>query len=136
MLRRWRTEIVAFAVAIALGVGVALVFGVGRASEEGRVRDVATFYLDAFAEGSPEGVCSAVSPLARASYAFSSTDCESSAKTAIAKVPHKQRVALHKAKITVVSVNDAEAEVQFSPKLSGTGDMHLVKRNDTWFVNP
>ena len=42
MLRRWRAELIAFAVAIALGVGVALVLGIGRTSEEDKVGDVAT----------------------------------------------------------------------------------------------
>lgn len=136
MLRRWRTELIAFAVALALGVGVAVVFGVGRTSEEDRVRDAAARYLDAFATGDPVAVCGAISPVARVQLEFSSTDCASSAKTAILKVPAKERTALRDPSITVESVKGSEASVKFSPELNGSGDMHLVKRNDTWFVNP
>ena len=136
MLRRWRAELIAFAVAIALGVGVALVLGVGRTSEQDKVKDAASAYLAAFADNDPVALCSAISPVARVQLEFSSTDCATSARTAIAKVPAKDRAALRDPSITVASVSDAEARVQFSPKLSGTGDMHLVKRNDTWFVNP
>lgn len=136
MLRRWRAEIIAFAVAIGLGVGVALIFGVGRTSEEDKVREAATSYLAAFADNDPVALCSAISPVARVQLEFSSTDCATSAKTAIAKVPAKERAALRNPSITVKSVGDAEAQVTFSPKLSGTGDMHLVKRDEAWFVNP
>ena len=136
MLRRWRTEILAFAVAIALGVGVALVFGIGRTSEEDKVHDVAAAYLAAFAEDDPVALCNAISPVARVQFEFASTDCATSAKTAIQKVPAKERAALKSPSINVASVSDAQARVQFSPKLSGTGDMHLIKRQDTWFVSP
>ncbi|MDA0180860.1 hypothetical protein OJ997_11195 [Solirubrobacter phytolaccae] len=136
MLKRWRTELIAFAVAIGLGVGVALVFGVGRTSEEDKVQDVAATYLAAFADNDPVALCNAISPVARVQFEFASSDCATSAKTAILKVPEQERAALREPSITVESVNDAEARVQFSPKLSGSGDMHLIKRNDTWFVSP
>jgi len=136
MLRRWRAELIAFAVAIALGVGVALVFGIGRTSEEDKVKDSAAAYLSAFADNDPVALCSVLSPAARVALEFQSTDCATPAKTAIAKVPAKDRAALGDATVTVESMTDRDATVNFSPKLDGRDDMHLIRRNDAWFVNP
>ena len=136
MLRRWRTELIAFAVAIALGVGVALVFGIGRTSEEDKVHDAAAAYLAAFADSDPVALCGTISPVARVQLELSSSDCATTAKTAITKVPAKTRAAFRDPAITVQSVDAKNATVKFSPKLDGRDDMHLVKRGDTWFVNP
>lgn len=136
MLKRWRAEIIAFAAAIAIGVAVALVFGIGRTSERDKVYDAAEAYLAAFADNDPVALCSTISPVARVQLEFSSTDCATSARTAIARVPEKDRAALQQPKITIDSIDDAEARVTFSPKLNGTGDMRLVKRDEAWFVNP
>lgn len=136
MLKRWRAEIIAFAVAIALGVGVAIVFGVGQTSESDRVAGVAKAYLGSFAANDPVALCNVISPAARVALEFQSTDCATPAKTAIQKVPAKDRAALGDASVTVEKLTETDATVKFSPKLDGRDDMHLIKRNSAWFVNP
>jgi hypothetical protein len=136
MLKRWRTEIVAIVAAIAVGVGVALALGVGQTSESDKVAASAEAYLTAFADNDPVALCAAISPVARVQFEFSSTDCATSVKTQIQKVPEAERAKLRDAAVTVESVAGENATVKFSPKLNGRGDMHLVKRDETWFVNP
>jgi len=136
MLKRWRTEILAFAAAIVVGVGVALALGVGQTSEADKVEASAAAYLTAFADNDPVALCATISPVARVQFEFSSTDCATSVKTQIQKVPEAERAKLRDATITVESVSGKDATVKFSPKLDGRDDMHLVKRDETWFVNP
>src|SRR3954451_21443408 len=102
MLRRWRTELIALVVSIAVGVGVGLALGLGRTSEPDRVRDAATAYLHAFADGDPAAVCEHVSPLSQKLTGAQS--CEEGARASIRQVPERERDALHDAKVTAVTI--------------------------------
>jgi hypothetical protein len=135
MLRRWRVEIIAGLAAVA--VGVAIVLGLGRfgESESDRVRDAATAYLHAFADGDPAALCETISPdRFQGLGALRSQDCASSARTAIAAVPEDRRAPLHNAEVTVVSLSDASARVRFQPPLAGQSEMGLVKIDGEWLV--
>jgi hypothetical protein len=136
MLKRWRAELVALVLGLGIGVGIALALGVGRGeSEPDRVRDAATAYLQAFADDDPTALCQHISPLGRARLQFGAQSCDASAQTSIARLPKGQRDALHDPKIAVVSVSANKAAVRFAPKLSGRGDMQLVKVGGQWLVN-
>ena len=132
MLRRWRTELIALAVSIAVGVGVGLALGLGRTSEPDRVRDAATSYLHAFADGDPAAVCEHVSPASQKLTGAQS--CEEGARTSIRQISERDREALHGVKVTAVTINGERATVRFTPKLSGRDDMQLVKADGRWLV--
>src|SRR4051794_19500826 len=135
MLKRWRAELIALVVSVAVGAGIALALGVGRDAEPGRVQDAATGYLKAFADDDPAALCAHISPVSRARLQFGAQSCEAAAGTSIKQLPANQRDALRDPQVTVVSVNGTKATVRFAPKLAGRGDMQLVRIGDAWLVN-
>src|SRR4051812_37599567 len=139
MLRRWRTELIALVVGIAIGVGAGVLLGLGpfdrTPSEPDRARDAATAYLQAFADDDPGALCAHISPLGRARLQFNARSCEQSAQTAITQLPQAQRDALRDAKVTAVAISGTRGTAHFTPKLSGRNDMQLVKVGEQWLVN-
>jgi hypothetical protein len=137
MLRRWRAEIIAFAVAIAPGLVIGRAFGVGGwgVSEEQRVRDAAVGYLHAYAEGDALGVCQRVSPRGRLQLEYGVISCEDGAQRALARLPREQRARLRGAEVTAVSVSGRRATARFTPALGDVSDMRLIKLEDRWLVD-
>ena len=137
MLKRWRTELIALVVGVAIGVGIGVIAGVGPfgTSESDRASDGAAAYLKAFADNDASELCASISPLARTRLQFSGQSCLQSAATALNKLPQAQRAALADAKITGVSLNGTRGTAHFEPTLSGRDAMDLVKVGDQWLVN-
>jgi hypothetical protein len=135
MLRRWRAEIIAFVLAVAIGLVIGRVFGVGGwgISDEDRVRDVATAYLHAFADGDAQAVCARVSPLSQ--QLTGAESCEAGARASMRQLPATERAALRAAEVTSVEVRGGtRATVRFVPKLNGRDDMELVKVDGRWTI--
>jgi hypothetical protein len=135
MLRRWRAEIIAFFVAVALGLVIGRVLHVGGwgVSDEQRAREAAVAYLHAFGDGDAEAVCAHVSPLSQKLTGAES--CVAGARAGIRALAPADRAALRNANVSSVEVRGGErASVQFTPELNGETEMQLVKVGDRWLV--
>ena len=116
--------------------------GCGGGSDEDQVREVASDFTAAFADGDAKRACElmtsdAKQQIVKAAASLGGGTCEKAMSAATGLMDESQKEVFSEAEIAKVTINGTTAEVVLTGNLEGGNDdpMRLAKRGDHWLVD-